>query len=99
MWPGTGLLVMVSLRTMDNLRQHLSSSSAAASCGPAAGGGAEPGSQAAGDPGLPASEETREQASLPRTYGFEILECLHCTSEASSLPTFYIYTLRRLEVP
>jgi len=75
--------VIVSLRTMDNLRPHLSSSRAG--CAPAAECEAEP-----------VSEASREQATSAPQYCFDILECLHCTSKSPAVPTFYIYMLRPL---
>ncbi len=89
--------MIVSLRTMDNLRPHLSSSRAG--CAPAAECEAEPGSQAAAAGSLaplPVSEASREQATSAPQYCFDILECLHCTSKSPAVPTFYIYMLRPL---
>jgi len=87
--------VIVSLRTMDNLRPHLSSNRAG--CAPAAECEAEPGSQAAVAASLPASKACRERAAPPPHYCFDILECLHCTSKSPTVPTFYIYMLRPLQ--
>lgn len=85
---GTGRLIIVSLRTADNLVPCLSSRRAAG--GPAVENDGSSDAQA-----VEAAVSAGGRGSLALSgYDYSVLECLQCSSTDASQPTFYIYVLQ-----
>lgn len=89
-WPvrsaGTGRLVIVSLRTADNLVPCLTSR-------PAADDPGRSDTQAGGSVVCAGERKSLAVAS----YEFAVLECLQCSSSDAGQPTFYIYVLQPMK--